>query len=407
MTTEPLTAPPIDPVGRRIPYVPLRGSAPLALRAHACLAVRAPESACRSCADACPVAVLIRKDGAPVLGDGCLGCGRCAAVCPTDALRVPGFAVNPPDYATEVTVDCWRVARADSRADALRVPCLNGLTLGRLLVIAAEAAGRPVLLVDRGFCVSCPAAAGDAKPAIGVLAAAGALLGALGVPRSRYPRLIEQPLPAGRMQADPAGFVLEERVSRRGFLTALTARAAAAEPRLDAGPAAAPQAAPLRRRAPSEERQRLLAALRRLAPGVSLPVHLFPSLKVASTCADHRICAAACPTGALSDYARANDGAEDRGIDFDPQACVACGLCVACCPTRSLSLVDGEATEAAGSAEPSDPSAPRTLTRHRQRACDRCGAAYAGEAPSCPACQRDRAFARSAFSQLFGGADRP
>lgn len=390
------------------PYVPLHGAAPLALCASACVAVRLRESACHACADACPVSVLSRRDGAPVLGDGCLGCGRCAAACPTGALRLPGFAVTPPDRETAVALECWRVAPADGAPDALRVPCLNGLTLGRLLAIVASAAGRPVALVDRGFCPGCPTGGEDAQPASGLVAAAAALLGELGVPPSRHPRLVEQPLPTGRMQADPAGFVLEERVSRRGFLTALTARtAAAAEPLLEVELGPARPAAPMRHRAVPEERQRVLGALRRLAPGVSLPAHLFPSLEVATTCTDHRVCASACPTEALSRCGEDADGEGECGIVFDPQACVSCGLCVALCPTGSISLSPGGVASAPGSAESSDPAAPRILTRHRQRTCDRCGAGYAGENPSCPACQRDQAFAKSAFGALFGGAGRP
>jgi ferredoxin len=292
--------------------------------------------------------------------------------------------------------------------DALRVPCLNGLTLGRLLAITAETDGRPVALLDRGFCPGCPTGGGDAQPASGLVAAAAVLLGELGVPPSRHPRLLARPLPAGRMQADPAGFVLEERVSRRGFLTALTARTAAAvEPLLEAESGPARPAAPLRHRPVPQDRQRLLAALRRLAPGVPLPTHLFPSLEVATTCTDHRICAAGCPTGALNRFGNADDGEGDRGIVFDPESCVACGLCVALCPTGSITWSEaGSKAGRARSAGSTDPAAPRTLTRHRHQTCDRCGAGYAGEDPSCPACRRDQAFAKSAFGALFGGAGR-
>jgi ferredoxin len=289
---------------------------------------------------------------------------------------------------------------------ALRVPCLNGLTLGRLLALAAETDGRPVALLDRGFCPGCPTGGGDSQPAGGLIAAAQALLGALGVPPSRHPHLIVLPLPAGRMQADLAGFVLEERVSRRGFLTALTARTAAAvEPLAEAGPALARSAEPLRHRAVPEDRQRLLAALRRLAPGARLPARLFPDLQAGPGCADHRVCAAACPTGALVGYDSGDgadpDGGGARGIRFDPAHCVACGLCVALCPTRSLNLTD-RGTATADPTCTADPAAPRALTRHRPRTCSQCGVGYAGDDPLCPACGRDQALARSLFGTLFG-----
>lgn len=95
-----------------------------------------------------------------------------------------------------------------------------------------------------------------------------------------------------------------------------------------------------------------------------------------------------CPASALSGY---RDG-EAKGIAFDAAACIACGVCVQLCPGQALSL------DESGGGAPS----PERLARFATRNCTHCGADHVGEAALCPACQRDREFARDAFVSLFG-----
>jgi ferredoxin len=311
------------------------------------------------------------------LASGCVDCGRCAVVCPTEALSVPGFDLTPTTGGM-IAIDCWRVPAADSPSEALRVPCLGGLSTASLAELTAEADGRPVALLDRGFCARCPAGASehpDAHPAAPVIDEVRRLLDDCGVAPTDGPRLIAMPLPAARMVEGMGEPLLESRVSRRALFTGQALRTNQPAPR--AGPPA---------QTAGQGRRRLLAALQRLSAAERpLPARLFPSLTANGACADHRVCASACPTGALTGYA---DEAA-RGLRFDAAACIGCDLCTRLCPEQALTLD--------GSNETMTDRTPQPLTRHAIRTCPECGAEHSNIEPFCPACRRDRDFARSAF----------
>jgi ferredoxin len=299
--------------------------------------------------------------------------------CPTEALSVPGFDITPTTGGM-IAIDCWRVPATDSPSGALRVPCLGGLSTATLAELTAEADRRPVALLDRGFCALCPAGASahsDAHPAAPVIDAVRGLLDDCGVAPADGPRLIAVPLPATRMVEGMGERLLESRVSRRALFTGQALQTSQ--------PAPAPRATPPIQTA-GLGRQRLLAALQRLcAAERPLPARLFPSLNATHDCADHRVCASACPTGALAGYT--DDPA--RGLRFDAAACIACDLCTRLCPEQALTLdVSGETTT---------DRTPQRLTRHTTRTCPECGAEHGTPEPVCPACRRDRDFARSAF----------
>jgi formate hydrogenlyase subunit 6/NADH:ubiquinone oxidoreductase subunit I len=180
--------------------------------------------------------------------------------------------------------------------------------------------------------------------------------------------------------------LLESRVSRRSFLTG--AGRAAMSP-------SDPVDAPRVPRTPKPTVRRRFIALKRLAPGQVLPASLFPRLTASADCANHRLCVAACPTGAMQEYRV--DGA--RGIRVDAAACAACGLCTQLCPGQALTLHPaGEAAEAY--------AGPHPLTRFALHTCPACDAEYEDDGPVCPACLKDQSFARDAFRTLFGAAAR-
>jgi ferredoxin len=356
----------------------LGATARLAFQEDACLPARFPAMSCRRCADACPTLALVAAPMGPELAAGCVDCGRCAVACPTEALSVPGFQPAPTPRGM-IAIDCWRVPATDSPSGALRIPCLGGLSAAALAELTAEAAGRPVALLDRGFCARCPAGDGPEQiehPANGVIGEVQRLLEEIGVAPADRPRLIAMPLPVARMVQGMGEPLLESRVSRRALLTGQSLRTST--------PEQASRPIPTMDK-PGLARQRLLGALQRLAgPERPLPARLFPSLTANQDCADHRLCASACPTGALTGYT--DEGA--RGLRFDAAACIACDLCTRICPEQALRLAGSDETTT---------RTPQRLTRHAIRACPECGAEHSNPEPVCPACRRDRDFARSAF----------
>jgi ferredoxin len=356
----------------------------LEFRENDCLPSRFPKMSCRRCADACPTQALIATPRGPELAAGCVDCGQCAVPCPTEALSVPGF--EPGHELDDVTaVDCWRVPVTDSPRGAFRIPCLGGLSTAALAELTTRATRQPLAVLDRGFCRDCPAGATEdptGYPAEPLIAELQRLLNAIGIPPANWPRRIALPLPAARMLEGMGEPLLEGRVSRRAFFRGRSVRPA------DSERTPQPIRTPSR---PGRGRQRLLSALERLGkPGTALPGDLFPRLTAGGDCADHRVCASVCPTGALQAYREA--GA--KGLRFDPAACIACTLCTHLCPEQALTLdrPDDDLTTRAA----------KRLTRHEVQTCPECRAEHVNAEPLCLACQRDQDFARSAFHTLFG-----
>jgi ferredoxin len=264
-----------------------------------------------------------------------------------------------------------------------------------LLERLAESPETELILLDRGFCGVCPAsgtATSRAHPAEAVLAEVQALLHAIGLAPEHRPRRLERPLPIRRMNQDGSLPLMEARLSRRDFFTG---RTPATETRSNATSEARHDVTP--ETPTGYSRRRLLAALERLArPETALPARLFPRLTANADCADHRLCAGACPSGALQGV----QDTEARGLRFAPDDCLACGVCIQLCPEQALTLNIPE-TEPETAPPPRE---PRWISRHARRICPECDTEHTTDAPLCPACRRDQDLGREVWRTLFGTA---
>jgi ferredoxin len=346
------------------------------IRRRACLRLRLASSQCSACADACPTQALRLGVQRLELCGPCTGCGRCQAVCPNAALAVDGFDAGPVQPPRgPLTVECQR---APAGTGTLRLPCLGGLSAARLLGLCAAAPETRVLLIDRGDCGTCPSGGGGSHPARALLERVDGWLAEAGVPAPLRPVLV-----APQSAADP---LQPHGRARRGFFAAL-----AAPP-----PAPRPRASAIARREASNPRRQIVAALRTLAArhGGRVAAMPFHRLHAGPACEGHRVCAAACPTGALTRWR--DDEANRQGIAFDDELCIGCGHCVDLCPGRALRLERDARQEPAGR---------HALSRFEQRACIDCGARFAvreGDEPTrCSRCRKSAGLARSAFQSLF------
>lgn len=310
----------------------------------------------------------------------CTGCGRCQAACPAGALAGEGFdRLGPSADPRRVAIDCRR-APAEA-ADTVRVPCLGGLSDAQLLMAYAEAPDVSIVLLDRGGCRQCESG-GAEHPAQATVQRVAGWLAEAGVPTERLPRIeaADAPLRAGN---DP---MQRQGRSRRGFFAAL-ARPVGEPPRSVCMPALSRE---------SSARQQTLAAMQRLVSrhGGRMPRAMFHRLEVGPACDGHRVCASACPTGALLRWR--DDDAGRMGIAFDGAACIGCGHCVSTCPQQALQLHRGQGTGSAGR---------RPLTAFAQCICPDCGSRFAArdgdEATRCERCRKTANLARSAFQTMF------
>lgn len=387
-----------------IKYRPLREGLPLSLLDDACLVLRAPRYAtCRACENSCPVKALRIGEQVIEVSDDCVRCGRCAAVCPMGALAHPGFAVAAPalENARPLTVDCWKVPAKLSVDGAVRVPCLGGLSAGRILEVVANAGDSVVELMDRGWCAKCSAGGTARHPAQAALAQARALLQATGMAEAQLPRPRLAPLPPHLMPTEIPAPVTETKLGRRVFFSMLSAKTAVVVDKVM--PLA--QAQVRRRRGfekspvPSTERERLLlgTALIAKAGHAGQPRSLYCKVEVSADCCNHQLCASICPTGALAVF---EQGSRTE-LMFDTQLCIGCQECKAICPSGALSVLPN------GYADPNDvlPEYPIRLTSFGEKTCQECTRVYtekSNEENLCPQCQKRRNLASSAFQSLFG-----
>jgi ferredoxin len=357
--------------------------------------------------DACPVGALKPATGSWTLSDDCVGCGRCAAHCPTEAIVITGFDRSGGVTVTgqPLRVDCERVPSASSPEGVLRLPCLGGLgTDGLLHLFSRSPAG--VALLDRGLCPDCPAGGGTRPPVSAAVDEANGLLDGIGVLPGRQIRIETQALPEGAVPAAAPPPAQGAQVTRRGLWKALAAEAVRARESVERPhpPAGLGRPAPPDGRVRATPRKRLtvIARLRSLAGDEThpLPARLFPSLAIGNTCQDHNLCVHLCPTGALA----LAESKTRREIRFDPESCIECAACIRACPEGAIKW--GRSTD-------SKRGATQILTARETRVCGECGAGFVDRQsghddevlPACPSCRRSRQLMQSVFADLF--ARRP
>ncbi len=365
----------------------------LRLDEAACLPLRSHFGQCRLCQSVCPAGVIEVSVERVSVREGCTRCGRCAAACPVAAIHLEGFELGTPAGGDQpVELECAKVPEAERAPGAIVVPCLGGISAGRLAQLNERAAGRPVRIVDRGWCARCNAGRGSERPAQRAVETVRLWLSEIGDEETRAPEIVERPLPLERMPADipePEKREAAAPMSRRQFFRSLAESPLGLRPTPmgSDGRCAFPAAS----RRPSPERERLLAALSAAAAraGSALPAELYPRVHNNGACADHRVCTAACPTGALK--VTEADGAS--ALAFSAAACIACGACTRACPEGALAL------------EPYGGGPERvTVASHRRQPCANCGEEFSPRAGEtlCATCKKSQRFISDAMSKLFG-----
>lgn len=339
--------------------------------AERCVALASPVVGCDSCAALCPTDAIRVGGGAFTLRDeACLACGRCVAVCPSEALTA---AESETQVMAGGVVECARVPHASRVAGAVAVPCLGALR-SQDLVPAGAASGMTV--VDRGWCTGCPAGGLEA-PWQAALADARNMAEALELPS---PEVVERPLPA-RLALPLSRSLGDKGASRRALFRRFSA---------PAGLAAAPvrrSASGARKVAPEAARARAghVAELAETA-GRAVPASLFPAFRLTDACRDSGICTAVCPTEALVQV----EEATATRIDFQAARCIDCGACVERCPEGAVERV--------GAVGPHRETL--TLKRTAAQTCTTCAARFVPKAGEtvCKSCTDDRELAMAGFA---------
>lgn len=366
-----------------------------------CVVMRNRNAKCLKCVHACTSGALAIEGGELfVFPDNCIGCGTCAAACPTSAIEVRtptdveltralkrsmvktgGHPVIACERAMEAareelsaraSLQGWRGALGLKAKDTpvlheemvCEVPCLGRVDESLLCAIAAYGA-HDGTLVCRG-CGSCNREPGGVQ-ALDVMESAENLMGAFG---NTFPLEFTDEMPArliGPPEAEKAAPDTDRATheaaaapgaaadpGRRAFLTsakdtAVTLAGDAASDALGLSEEPAPESVRPRYRKVNAKgtlsqfvptrRTMLYNYLSRLGEPAADEVtnRVIGHIDIdTDTCSSCRMCAVFCPTGALE---RAEDG-DFWGLLHRPAACVQCRSCESLCPQGAITVSD-------------------------------------------------------------------
>lgn len=381
---------------------------PILLATEQCLNRGYRLAGCDRCVQACPAQAIELCDGVPLLdAAACVDCGACLPACPTDVFSQ---RVSPEGLLVQTAMQAARAEQlavacavhpnpAQCRAPVQRVlrhsRCLASLDVDHLLALTRD--GRQDVWLDDTPCATCPIGQAH-RQILQTTQAANTLLRGFGRPGNV--RLVSEQSDSLRRdganrpvtQAVPRSLARREifaRFARMGEETwneAITDRSAAGTP---------------------ASRQRLLQQLQAWSPPPEavLPTVAIPFAAVqvnSDTCSACGLCAKLCPTKALrleksaapqdAELAAAPaDEAKSQNswrLDFQPAACIDCGICALACPEQAVSYGDQLPATAFSGHE-------MALAGGRLTACAGCGTAVAARpqqpAPLCYACRQGAA----------------
>ena len=269
----------------------------------ACVHARSATSRCTACVDACPRgAWTVDWREVAFQPDACDGCGVCVPACPAGVLELAQPPRLRPDGAGCACLVCERSADDGTlEADALRLPCVHGLSEARIL--QAHGRGLRRLELRTGDCGTCPR--GGGQPLTQRLAALNRALLARGA----------APVVLAGTEDAVRGVRPED--ARRSFFRRFFERPGAALAEGAGGNAEG-----------SDRRRDALERLARLGPGPGLwSVVLDPA-----RCNGCGVCATLCPELALGWL----EGGGQAALRFDAARCTGCQLCVEVCDRDAL-----------------------------------------------------------------------
>jgi len=313
------------------------------IAASLCSRFRTPKSGCSICADLCPVDAIVISEKGAAIESGCIGCGVCVSVCPNGAFRTKGnddekiigeiMEKVKAQGREGVSLTSFRISceRGDNGADLI-VPCLGRLI--EAMLIEPIKAGFSGVEISQPECEQCP----NSKAALHIdriIDRGAELYEMVGAGRNR--------ISVKRIPLCPLSNKPGKSVSRREFLSVFKTKAA------EAAVTSLPEIGTkkeeketfvdtLNKRHENFKRSLLIRALEGFSSSkevyISATDAMLADIEVSSKCTACGVCAALCPTGALTQKWEN----EQFYLNFKPLQCTNCRVCTGTCMPGAIKM---------------------------------------------------------------------
>ena len=313
------------------------------IEASLCTRFRTPKSDCSICADLCPMsAISISENGAEIKGE-CIGCGVCSAACPNGAFMVKERndkkiiqEIGSKPTGPEARIFRISCERGDASSDLI-VSCLGRLT--DVLLLEPIRMGASKIEIVQPSCSECPSVKA-ASHLNGIIQRTLYLYDMLGIERDR---IYKKEIPLQGLIKMP-----EKTVSRRELFGAIRKNAmgvaAASIPDFENNEKGTAKEFRdvIQQRPENLKRTLLLESLRNFSQenGMLKAVYvnandaILAEIEVTSECTACGVCAALCPTGAITQAQT-----EDLfSLSFNPHLCTNCQVCVKACMHKAINI---------------------------------------------------------------------
>ncbi len=349
---------------------------PVLVTPQQCTVARHQRSACRRCAEACPVGCLSIDRGPVLDAEECDGCGLCTAACPTGALRLRGISLSDIARGGRTLTMTCRYGEAPG-PDAIGLPCLGWLTADHLVWLGLSTGGPVVLAM--GDCDSCRCSLGREMALTAIRRSRGVLRAAGRTEASfRHGSAARSRASGGRPVVISVTRKELFSLVRREALRLAVAAGEELIPLWTDDPARPAYLIPQRRTA-------WLALARRMEwPDEISPADQLPQAARAITggCDGCGMCARSCPSGALR--------LAGEVITHNSEICLNCGLCLSLCPRGLVREAPGLSLAGLGRGR------RRVLVTLMRQRCQACGHEYLTDADEaqtqaiCSSCRAER-----------------
>jgi ferredoxin len=346
-----------------------------------CSRIRFAGSLCRRCIDACPIQAIRIGDDLLQIDHSCIACRFCIPACPNEV-----FSQDPPSLGAEDGPNllyCSALLEKKDKALLAKTPhfitpCVGSIPAHRIL--EQPLCSKPPLEVITGPCDSCSLAAGERSFRNGEneVRALLELLRVESMPFSMRPAaesdradLLQK---VGRHKKE-----LEEKsaMSRRDLFLRFRERVLSQDVSGQDSVCVPPD-----QRGPNQYMRRVIAIVHaRLTDEIRLrKIPFLRDIVVGEDCTGCGVCAALCPTGALS-----MGGERGRPeLLWKPAHCSRCDLCLEACPRKAIRFLPGVEPEKIAR------ETATAVRRFYSHICPECGDTFLSLGPEarCPGCSK-------------------